>query len=812
MQDQAEVVIIGGGILGASIAFHLAEAGCRDVILVDKGELTSGTTFHSVGLVSQFRTSPTLMKIMNYTIHLFNRLERDFQDGLGWRTVGSLRLASSKDRLKNLAREVSRAKAIGIDAEIISADQAVQMAPFIAKNNLYGAVYVPDDGHIDPSAITYALARLARVKGVKIYTNVRVTGLTVTPAGEITHVRTDHGDMRAGCVVNAAGEWAPQIGAMAGVHIPMVPLMHQYLTTKPIAGHELPADTPVVRDPDNLFYCREDVGAFLIGGFETNPKAWSTQGVPWSFNQQLLNAQWELFEPIMENALDRIPLLAEAEVIELINGPDAVTPDGHYALGLLPGFQNFYAAAGGSFNGIAGAGGIGKLMAEWIMEGAPSMDVHEMNVKRFGPHLKDLDHLIQNCREVYRYYYHIRYPHDENEWGRPNQKSPFYPKLWDMGAVFGEKYGWERVNYFSTGHFGRTAGADQKNWGWSRPPFFENIFREVKAARQKAALLDMTSFGKIEVSGPEALNFLQKLAVSDIDKSVGSVTYSQFLNEQGGIESDVTITRMNPTTFFIISGTAFVANDLGWLRMHRPAGESVAVADVTRQWSCLALCGPHARHILAAITATDLSNAAFPYLSAQYIDVAGVRVWAQRISYAGELGWELYIPWEQSLVVWDAMMEAGRPWALLPIGYKALDSLRLEKGYLYWSKDITPADNPLEAGLGFAVDFNKADFIGRSALLKIKADGMKRKLCAIVLDAQHGLFGGESVYHNGRLIDRIRSAAYGHTIGMDIGLVYLPHSLATAKTQLEVDVMGRRIAAEVAAKPLVDACGKRLRA
>jgi len=812
MRDQAQVVIIGGGIFGTSVAYHLAKAGCTDIVLVDKGELTSGTTFHSVGLVSQFRTSPSLMRVMNYTINLFNEMKEEVGDALGWNTVGSLRLASSKDRLKALQREVSRAKAIGITADIISAGEAVEIAPFLSDQELYGAVYVPDDGHIDPNSITYELARQAKSMGADVRTNVRVTGIDVSLAGEIQQVITDHGSIKTECVVNAAGEWAPRIGEMVGVNIPMVPLMHQYLTTKPIPGHELPRNTPVVRDPDRLFYCREDTGAFLIGAFESNPKEWAVEGVPWKFTQELLSSEWDLFEPVLEMAMERIPILAEAEAVELINGPDAFTPDGHYALGPVPGLCGFYVAAGGSINGIAGAGGVGKLLAEWILEGAPSIDTHEMNIRRFGPHLSDLKYVTEHCREVYRYYYRLRYPNDENEWGRPLRTSPFYTRLQEAGAVFGEKNGWERVNYLNPDQPWRQAGADQKKWGWGQPDFFEQVAGEVKIAREKAALIDMTSFGKMDVFGTGALPLLQKLAISDLDKPVGSITYTQFLNEKGGIESDVTVTRLAEDRFRIISGTSFVSNDLGWIRMHLPEDGSADVTDVTEDFGCLALCGPCARQVLESITRNDVSNHAFPYMTAQEIDIEGVPVWAQRISYAGELGWELYIPWNEGLAVWDALIGEGRTYGLEPIGYKALDTLRIEKGFLYWSGDITPDDNPYEAGLGFCVDLDKGDFLGRQALIKIKEAGITSKLCAITLDANYGLFGGESVWVGDRLIDRIRSAAYGHTIGKDIGLVYLPLDLAQPGCQVEIEIFGQRIKAEVVSTPLVDPEGERLRA
>jgi glycine cleavage system T protein len=812
LKDQSQIVIIGGGIFGTSVAYHLAKAGCTDVILLEKGELTSGTTFHSVGLVSQFRTSPALMKVMNYTIKLYNELAQgEGGPSLGWHTVGSLRLASSKNRLKALQREVSRANAIGLTADIISPREVLNIFPQLSEDNLYGAVYVPDDGHIDPSGITYEFARQARNMGVQIYTHVRVTGIELSPAREVTRVITDHGAIKTETVVNAAGQWAPRIGEMVGVHIPIVSMMNQYLTTKPIPGHELPPSTPVIRDPDNLFYCREDVGSFLVGGFETNPKPWSVNGVPWEFTQELLPGEWELFEGIMEGAMQRIPILNEAEAIELINGPDAFTPDGYYALGPVPGLKGFYVAAGGSDNGIAGGGGVGKLMAEWILEGKTSIDTHEMNVRRFGPHLKNKSFLVEQCREVIRYYYHLRYPQDENEWGRPLRTSPFYDRLKALGAVFGLKNGWERVNYFDAGKPWRQAGADQKGWGWNRPSYFDRVGEEVKAARQRAALFDMTSFGKIRLRGPGALKLLQNLAANDLDRPVGSVTYTQFLNARGGIESDVTVTRLQADTFRIISGTSFVSNDIGWIQLHLPDDGSVEVIDETDSWGCLALWGPAARQVLATVTAGDLSNEAFPYMTAQTITINGAAVWAQRVSYVGELGWELYIQPENCLQVWDALTAAGKPHGIRTAGYKALDALRIEKGYLYWSVDITPEDNPLAAGLGRFACLTRKDFIGRPALLKINEQGIRSRLMALTLDAGGNLYGGESVRADGKVIGRIRSGNYSYTLGKDIGLVYLPLNLAAAGTELTVEVLGEEIKARVEETPLVDPKGEKLK-
>ena len=813
MKDQAQVVIIGGGIFGTSIAYHLARAGCTDVVLLEKGELTSGTTFHSVGLVSQFRTSPALMKVMNYTITLYNELAHgEGGDSLGWHTVGSLRLASSNDRLKALQREVSRANAIGLTAEIISSREVLELCPQLNDESLFGAVYVPDDGHIDPSGITFEFARQARKLGVEINTNVLVTDITLSAANEVTQVITDHGNIKTQCVVNAAGQWAPRIGQMVGVHIPIVPMMNQYLTTKPIEGHALPTKTPVIRDPDRLFYCREDVGAYLIGGFETNPKPWSIDGAPWDFTQELLPGEWELFEGILEGAMQRIPILTEAEAIELINGPDAFTPDGYYAMGPVPGLKGFFVAAGGSDNGIAGAGGVGLLMAEWILEGETSIDTHEMNVRRFGPHLAKKTFLVEQCREVIRYYYHLRYPNDENEWGRPLRTSPLYERLKELGAVFGLKNGWERVNYFDTGQSWRQAGADQKNWGWERPPYFDLVGNEVKAARERVALFDMTSFGKIRLCGSGALALLQKLAANNLDKPVGSVTYTQFLNPKGGIESDVTVTRLKDDEFRIISGTSFVSNDLGWIRLHMPGDGSVEIEDETENLCCLGLWGPESRRVLESVCGSDLSNAAFPYMTARWIEINNIALWAQRVSYVGELGWELYIQPEDAVTVWDALMDTGSDAGIQPAGYKALDALRIEKGYLYWSGDITPVDNPLEAGLGMFVHLSKADFIGKAALERIQKKGLGSRLTALTMDAGGNLYGGESVFANGKVINRIRSGNFGYTVGQDIGLIYLPLKLAKAGQELEVQVMGKRVKSRVAELPLVDPKGEKIRA
>ncbi|MBI3764609.1 MAG: FAD-dependent oxidoreductase [Chloroflexi bacterium] len=821
MQDQARVIIIGGGIAGCSIAYHLAQLGWTDVVLLDKGELTSGSTWHAAGLVTHFHTSPTLMRLRKYSIEFYRQLQAE-SEAQHWHEVGSLRVASSADQFKFLQRQVGQARAIGLDVEIISPAEALRLFPHMSGENLYGAIYLPGDGYLDPSGATMEIARRAKERGVAIHAGVRVTGVELTPRGEVTGVNTDHGSLKTEIVINAAGMWGRQIGAMVGVDLPMTPLVHQHVTTKPVPGEELPRDTPCLRDPENLFYMRPEVGGFLIGGFEVEPVAWSAaeRGVPWDFTQKLLPSDWPLFDPIMEGAIRRIPMLAKAELMHLVNGPEAITPDSRPLLGPVPGRRGFWAAAGLSHTGFGAGAAIGDIISQWIVNGEPPYDVTEMNVRRFGPIYEDRAYAAARARESYKYYYVLRFPHDENEWGRAKRLSPLDTRLMELGAVFGEKNGWERVNYFEPGAPGRRAGADQRRWGWGRPAFFEQVGEEHRAARERVALFDMTSFGKIDVRGPGALALLQRLADNDVDKPSGSVIYTQFLSPHGGIEADLTVCRVNAHHFTVTSGSNFVANDLGWIQMHLPGDGSVTVEEITDQWAVIGMWGPRARDVLQAATRDDVSNAALPYMTAATVVIAGVEAWAQRVTYVGELGWEFYIHQDDAVTVWDALMAAGKPFGIRPAGYKCLDSLRLEKGYRYWSADITPAENPYEAGLGFCVKLGKGDFIGREALMKIKAEGVQRKLCTIILTPGPSpkgrgrevvLYGGEAVYSSDRIVGRLRSGGYGYTVGKTIGLVYLPIKLASRGTQLEVEVFEERFRAEVAEDVLYDPRGERVR-
>jgi len=807
VKDQARVVIIGGGIFGINIAYHLAKHGWTDLILLEKDEIASGETGHAAGLVTQFATSHTLMQFRKYSVELYTEL------GL-FNPVGSIRVASSEDQLKELQRSVSRAKAIGMEVDIITPAEAVNIMPQLSEKDLYGAIYLAQDGHLDPYLTTTSMARMVREMGVKIHTGVRATGIEVSPQGEVKRVITDHGPIKTELVINAAGLWGPRVAAMAGLQVPTTPVDHQHIALKAVPGDEFTHLTPCLRDPDNLVYMREEAGGLVIGGYEPNPLARWLDGVPWDHGGRALPGDFDRFEQLMEGAIRRIPFLDRAEIITLVCHPGAYTPDCQPLVGPMPGTRGFWMAAGMSLNGFGAAGGVGKLLAEWIIEGEPSLDVYAFRAARFGNYFNSPYYAAERTRESVKYYYRLRFPNDENEWARPHRLSPVHSRLQDLGAAFGEKYGWERVNFCQPGKPWRQFGAEQRKWGWTRPPYFDRLRQEHLAAREQVALFDLTSFGKIQVSGPGALPLLQRLADNDIDKPIGSSIYTQFLNTRGGVEADLTITRLGEELFWVITGSSFISNDLAWIRMHlMPEDPPVEIQDITTKWACLALWGPRSRQTLHKITQEDLSNDGFPYLHARKIEILGTVVLAQRVSYIGELGWELYIPNERAVQVWDGLVEAGIEFGLEVGGYKALDSLRLEKGYRYFTADVTPLENPYDAGLGFCVRLDKGEFIGREALIKSKEAGIRQKLCTILLDGEEyaAIYGGEAVYHNGKVVSRVRSGGYGHSVKRNIAFAYLPVSIAQVGTRLEVEVFDRLQEAEVAPTVLIDPKGERLR-
>jgi glycine cleavage system T protein len=807
MRDHAEIVIIGGGIYGVNIAYHLFKMGKKDIVLLEKGEIASGESSHAAGVVTQFATSKTMMQFRKYSIELYSEL------GM-FNHVGSLRVASSKEQLKELERSVSRAKAIGMDVEIISPAEALKVMPQITDKDLYGAIYLPRDGHLSPYDTTTGMARIIREMGVEVNTHTRVTGLELSPDGEIQRVITDKGSIKTNLVVNAAGMWAPRIAATVGVYLPTTPVDHQHIAIKAVTGHEFPKNTPCLRDPDNLVYMREEQGGLVIGGYEPNPLARWIDGVPWEHGNATLPADYGRFEMLLEGAIRRIPFLKDAGIIDLTCHPGAYTPDCQPMLGPVAGARGLWMAAGMSLNGYGGAGGMGKLMAEWIIEGEAPQDVNVYRATRFGNYYSNPEYAAERTREGVKYYYAMKFPNDENEWARPHRVSPVHYRLQELGAVFGEKFGWERVLYFDKGRSWRRAGADQREWGWNKPPYFDRIAEEHCATRERVALFDLTSFGKIEVTGADALKLLQRVADSDMDKPVGSATYTQFLNTRGGVEADVTVTRIADQTFWVVTGSGFIGNDLAWLQMKAKPNEDVNFRDITLDYACLALWGPMARDVLSKATKDAVTNEAFPYLTAKFITINGVRVWAQRVSYVGEMGWEFYISNHRALMVWDILFEAGKEFGMEVGGYKVLDSLRLEKGYRYYTTDVTPLETPYEAGLGFCVHLDKGDFIGREALIEKKKNGFVTKLCTLVLDGEDftQIYGGEAIYREGKVITRVRSGGYGYTIKKNVLYAYLPVEWSKPGSRVEVELIEGRATAEVTSTVLYDPKGEKLRA
>ena len=807
MVEQAQAVVIGGGVGGTSIAYHLAELGWHDVVLVDRAGLTSGSTFHSAGLVGQLRSSTTLTRMMMYGAGLYRRLTAETGVDVSWHEVGSLRLASTPARLEELQRQVGWARTFGLPLELVSTREAHDLFPLFDPEGVLGAVFLPTDGWLDPSNLAFALAAGAKARGARILTEHRVTGISVE-GGRVRGVVTDRGEIRTDVVVNAGGMFAPEIGRLAGVTVPIIPMAHQYLLTKPIPG--VRPDIPTMRDPDNLVYFREEVGGLCMGGYERDPAPWSLDGVPPDFNGRLLAPDWPRFAAIMDGAVRRVPAIADAEVTRLINGPEAFTPDNEFILGESE-VRGFFVAAGFCAHGIAGAGGIGQQMAQWIVGGEPELDLWKMDIRRFGAQYRSQAYTLARTFETYATYYDIHYPNEERQAGRPLRLSPAYEELRALGAVFGEKSGWERPNWFEP----NAALGDEalRPHGWAGQHWSPAIGAEALATRQAAALFDESSFAKIEISGAGALAFLQRLCANDVDRPVGSITYTQMLNTRGGIECDFTVTRLAEELFLIVTGTAFGNHDLGWIRAHLPADGSVRVRDITSSRACLGIWGPRARDILAPLTRDDLSNEAFPYLTAREITLGHVPVLALRVTYVGELGWELYPPSEYGRGLWQTLWEAGRAQGMLAGGYRAIDALRLEKGYRAWSSDITPEETPYEAGLGFAVRLDKGtDFIGREALLARKAAGPRRRLACLVLDDPRSVtLGNEPVRIGGAIVGRVTSGGYGHAVGKSIAYAYLPPERAVPGTRGEIDVFGAWVGAEVVREPLWDPAGERIR-
>ena len=803
MRDRARAVVIGGGVGGCSVLYWLARLGWDDVVLLERAELTSGSTFHSAGLVGQLRSSLALTTMMMESVDLYRSLEAEVGLETGWHEVGSLRLASSSERMEEISRQAGWAKTFGLPLELISPAEAQALFPPMTTDGVLGAAFLPTDGYIDPSQLTFALAAGARRRGAEIATNTRVTGVTVE-RGRVTGVETDRGSIETEVIVNAGGMYARDIGALAGVNVPIVPMAHEYLITKPTA---LPLDMPTMRDPSLLVYFRPESGGLVMGGYERQCAPWGLDGIPHDFNSRLLEEDWPRFEELMENAVVRVPALSEMEVVKLINGPEAFTPDGEFILGPSD-VRGFWVAAGFCAHGLAGAGGMGKLVAEWIVEGTPSLDVWHMDSRRFGLAYRSREYTLARTKEIYETYYDVKYPGHERTAGRPLRVSPAYPRLRELGAVFGEKSGWERANWFEP----NAPSGDEalRPRGWAGKLWSPAVGAEHRACRETAAIFDESSFAKILVSGEGAAVLLERLCANRVARDVGQVTYTQMLNPRGGIECDFTVTRLAENSFRIVTGTAFGQHDLAWITQHVPDDGSVQVTDETSAHACFGVWGPKARAILEPLTTADLSNEAFPYMRARELAIGRVPCLALRVTYVGELGWELYCRSEFGLALWDTVWAAGREHGLVAGGYRAIDSLRLEKGYRVWGADITPEDTPFEAGLGFAIKLDKGDFVGRDAVL----DGREPERvlrCLTLEDPRAIALGSEPVRIEGKPVGRVTSGGYGYTVERSIAFAYLPAGYGVG-TEVTVEIFGEWVPGIVAEEPLFDPRGERIRA
>ncbi|UJW74832.1 GcvT family protein [Rhizobium sp. SL42] len=810
LPSHAQIVVIGGGIIGCSTAYHLARDHKADVVLLEQGTLTSGSTWHAAGLVGQLRSSASITRVLKYSVDLYKGLEAETGLATGWKMTGCLRLATNQDRWKEFRRLATTAGSFGMDMHLISPEEVKQMWPLLNVDDLVGASWLPTDGQASPSDITQSLAKGARMHGAKIVENVRVTGFEMHD-GRILKVKTTLGDIACEKVVNCAGQWARQVGAMAGINVPLQPVKHQYIITEKLDG--LSTDAPTIRDPDRLTYFKEEVGGLVMGGYEPNPQPWTTGDVPdeWAF--RLFDDDFDHFEQHMVQAIERIPALEKAGVKQMINGPESFTPDGNFILGVAPECKNMFVGAGFNAFGIASGGGAGWVLAQWVVDGEAPLDLWVVDIRRFAGMHRDRQWVLDRTLEAYGKHYTIGFPHEEYQSGRPRLVSPLYDRLKGHGAVFGSKLGWERPNWFAPAG---TEGRDVYSMG--RQNWFDAVGQEHHHVREAVGIFDQSSFAKYEMSGPDAATVLDLICANDVTKPVGRLSYTQLLNTRGGIEADLTVARIAEDKFYIVTGTGFRTHDFGWIADHIPSDAKVSFTDVTEEWGTLSLMGPRARNVLSQVTKADVSNGAFPFAQVRDIEIAGSPVRALRITYVGELGWELHVPIAAIGEVFDVLMAAGAAHGIKPIGYRALESLRLEKGYRAWGSDITPNDTPLEAGLGFAVKMKSdANFIGRSALAAVAGQPLKKRMVGFTAGADVVLLGRETILRNGEPVGYLTSGGYGYTLGKAIGYGYVRHADGVSDDYLteatyELVVAMDRVPAQVHLGPMFDPSMARIKA
>ncbi|MBA2952810.1 FAD-dependent oxidoreductase [Nocardioides sp. MAH-18] len=791
LPSRARVVIVGGGVIGTSVAYHLTRLGWTDVLLLEQGTLSCGTTWHAAGLVGPLRASESGTRLVQYSAELYASLEAETGLATGYRNVGGVVVARTEDRMVQLRRTAANAVAYDLPCELVSPDRAQELWPPMRVDDLLGALWLPGDGKVNPADLTQSLARGARQRGARIVERVRVTGFPIA-GGRVTGVHTDAGDVEAEVVVNCGGQWAKALGDLAGVTVPLHSAEHFYVVTEAVPGTH--PDLPIMRDPDGWTYFKEETGGLAVGGFEPEAKPWrSPDDLPYPFEFQLLEEDWEHFSVLMEQALLRIPALEQTGIRKFYNGPESFTPDNQFLLGEAPGLRGYFVGAGFNSVGIASAGGAGRALAEWIVAGEPQDDLVAVDVRRFAPFHGDHGWLRSRVSEVLGLHYAVPWPNRELESGRPQRTSPLHATLAERGASFGARMGWERPNVF----------APSLDYTWGKPSWLAACAAEQTACRTDVAVFDQTSFSKYEVSGPGALETLQWVCAADVDVPIGRCVYTPFLNHRGTYEADLTVTRSGADSFLLVSSSATTVRDLDWLARH-----DVPATDVTESYAVLGVMGPRSRALLSSLSADDWSEEGFPFATSRPATVAGTSLRATRMTYVGEVGWELLVPADAALSVYEAVSAAGATDA----GYYAIESLRLEKGYRAFGRELTPDYGPAEAGLVFATALKgDKDFLGRAALEEhraaLAAGGARRRLVSLVVESPDPmLWGGELLLRDGVAAGQVTSAAWGETVGSSVGLAYVRHDGPVTADWLaaggfEVDVAGERHGVRLSLQP-----------
>jgi 4-methylaminobutanoate oxidase (formaldehyde-forming) len=805
LPGHAQFVVIGGGIIGCSTVYHLARDHKADVILLEQNKLTSGSTWHAAGLVGQLRSSASITQVLKYSVDLYRRLDSETGLATGWKMTGCLRLATNEDRWIEYKRLATTARSFGMEMHLVSPAEVKEMWPLMDVSDLVGASWLPTDGQASPSDIAQSLAKGARMHGAKIHEGVRVSGFEVN-GGRVTAVHTNQGSIACETVINCGGQWARQIGAMVNVSVPLQPVKHQYVITEKLDG--LASDVATLRDPDRRTYFKEEVGGLVFGGYEPNPIPWTEGDVPGDFEFQLFDDDWDHFEQHMSQALARVPTLEKAGIKKMINGPESFTPDGNFILGAAPELKNFYVGAGFNAFGIASGGGAGWVLAQWAATGEAPMDLWTVDIRRFSDLHRDRRWTSERTLEAYGKHYTIGFPHEEYASGRPRIVSPLYERLKKLNACFGSKLGWERPNWFAQ------AGVEPRDiYSMGRQNWFDAVGAEHRAVREACGLFDQSSFAKFETKGRDAERALSWICANDVSKAPGRLTYTQMLNSRGGIECDLTVARLAEDHYYIVTGTGFRTHDFAWIADHLPESSDAKLRDVTEEWGTLSLMGPKSRDVLSQVTKSSLD---FPFGYLREIEIAGSKVRALRITYVGELGWELHMPIAAAGDVFDALIAAGD---VTPCGYRAIESLRLEKGYRAWGSDITPNDTPFHAGLGWAVKLRtNQPFLGREACEKVSRDPLTKMLAGFTTEGEDiVLVGRETILRNGVFAGYLTSGGYGYTVRKPIGYGYVRNADGVNEDYVrsgnyELVVASERVKAHVHLEPLYDPTNARVKA